>query len=88
MAEVEIKRSGNVEFVAVFLNGRRLRFKDDVATPRVATAEDHALQWMVRGGPGATFGLHVARPERAKWKYEVKLDVHGRDAGLHWLRID
>lgn len=85
MAKVTFKKSGPL-LVKVHIDGRNVRFKGDTAEVN-ASPGWHAVNWFVRGEPGASYSIAVTAPKEAKFSHKAHLDSAQKDAGLRWIEV-
>jgi len=85
--EIEVKYESTAEFFAAAIDMKKLRFVNGAATRKVGAGQ-HALQWFVRGAPGASYTLQITSPRAARFAHAATLDGDMKDAGVHWFGLE
>jgi hypothetical protein len=86
MPEVEVKCESTAEFFAAAIDMKKLRFVNGAATRKLGDGP-HALQWFVRGSPGASYSIQITSPRAARFAHAATLDRDMKDAGVHWFAL-
>ncbi len=87
MPAITIVGTSDAALFRVTLDSRRVTLNKGEAIVDITADADHALQWFVRGDEGDKYSIGITDPSDAKFKHSATLDDEGKDAGLHWVKV-
>ncbi|MBM3296226.1 MAG: hypothetical protein FJY83_01360 [Candidatus Aminicenantes bacterium] len=86
--KVVIKVKTSSPLFRVSIDEKRVLLRDGAAKVDLASGSgEHVLMWLVRDRPGASYGIEIAEPPRAKMSCKAALDASGMDAGIFWFTL-